>query len=120
LTTLLGKEPVTIERRSGDYVGIDFVVSSTSTFPAILALQPMPGRLLTKLPEGARAEHTKGAWAEPDEPELRTAETPGVVPDIVIRSNGERYEVHKAEDWTTHDTGLPHRAYLLVKEEADE
>jgi hypothetical protein len=120
VTTLLGKEPVTIERTSGDFVDGIFVIDSTTTFPAIIAVQPAPGRVLFHLPEAARASTTLRAWAEPEEPELRTAGTPGIRPDVVIRENGLRYQVHATVDWTVHDTGLPHRAYILVREESDE
>ncbi|MEE9481216.1 MAG: hypothetical protein V3V34_11835 [Kiloniellales bacterium] len=121
MTTLLGKESVTVERRTGDYVDGLFVVDSTTTFPAIIAVQPAPGRVLERLPEGARSSTTLRAWAEPEEPALRTADTPGgILPDVVIRANGLRYHVHETVDWTVHDTGLPHRSYILVREESDE
>lgn len=121
MTTLLGKEPVTVERKSGTYVDGAFVVDASTTFPAIIAVQPAPGSVLKLLAEGARASTTLRAWAEEEEPALRTADTDGgILPDVVIRANGERYHVHEAVDWTVHETGLPHRAYLLVREESDE
>lgn len=120
MTTLLGKEPVTIQRRSGSYVDADFVVSSDTTFAAELALQPAGGRAIERLPEGARFGEIWMSWAEPEQAELRTTETPTQLPDVVIRADGRRYEVHAYGDWTPHVTGLPHRTYLLVRIAPDE
>lgn len=120
MTTLLGKEPVTVERRSGGYVDAVFIIDDFDSFPAELALQPAKGRAIERLPEGARFGEIWMSWAEPDEPELRTTKTPTELPDVVVREDGRRYEVHAYEDWTPHQDGLPHRSYLLVREAPDE
>jgi hypothetical protein len=65
---------------------------ATSTFSIAASVQPLSGRALKDLPEGARADDYR--WVYTDS-ELRT-EQAGVDPDVV-EIEGEDYRVEKVE-----------------------
>ena len=119
--TILGKEKLTVTRRTGDYTNGAWVPVLDSTFTIKANVQPMPARQLEMLPEAAR---TKGAficYADNRQTPLRVLDLTGKgMPDRVARADGRSYEVHSLGDWTSHTTGLPHRAYVLVEVGADE
>lgn len=119
--TILGTEKLTITRRAGDFVNGAFVPVLDETFTIKANVQPMPARQLEMLPEAAR---TKGAficYASNRQRALRVLDLGGKgLPDRVARGDGRSYEVHSLGDWTSHTSGLPHRAYALVEVGTDE
>lgn len=119
--TILGLETLSVTRRKGDYVNGAFVPVLDSVFTIRANVQPMPARQLELLPEAAR---TKGAFlcfADKRQTALRVLDLNGKgLPDRVARSDGRSYQVHSLGDWTSHTTGLPHRAYALVEIGSDE
>jgi hypothetical protein len=118
--TILGAETVTVTRRSGSYVNGVFAPVLDSSFDWVASIQPAPGRAIEQLPEAARTRAMFVAYADIDQAELRTVEVSGSgLPDRIIRG-GRVYEVHRADDWSSHVSGVPHHSYLLVEVGGDE
>lgn len=118
--TILGAETVTVTRRSGSYVNGAFVPVLDSSFDWVASIQPAPGRAIEQLPEAARSRAMFVAYADIAQVELRTVEISGSgLPDRITRG-GRVYEVHRADDWSLHTSGVPNRSYLLVEVGGDE
>ncbi len=118
--TILGEEPVTVQRRSGAYVDGVLAITGLTTEPLIIGLQPAPGRVILQLPERARGRETLVGRAAAEQPELRTIGAAGELPDRIVRASGSVYEVQGVADWTPHTDGIPHREYTLVRVADDE
>ncbi len=74
---------------------------SSSTFSAVVSLQPLRAREAQQLPEGIRQT---GGWVLYGADELLATDTDpgsGRIGDRFTRS-GKTYEVVQVEDWTTH------------------
>jgi hypothetical protein len=119
--TILALETLSVTRRSGDYVSGKFVPVLDETFTIRANVQPMPARQLELLPEAARTRGAFMCFSDNRQRELRVLDqaTKGL-PDRVTRSNGRTYQVHSLGDWTSHTSGLPHRAYSLIAVGDDE
>lgn len=114
MTYVLGIEQLLVTRRVGGYSDHEYVVAVDSTFDILISLQPVGGRILEQLPEGARTRARWAGYASIDQPVLRGTDLATQEPPDLITRDGVEYEVHAIADWTGHDQGLPHHAYVLM------
>lgn len=110
--SILGEEPVTLERRAANTVGNDGIVVrgavTTSTIRG--SFQPLAGEEIALLPDGERqADHRKFYT----ETELRTADQHAQTEADVVIVDGARYTVMQVQ----HQRKLiPHYKARLLRE----
>lgn len=109
---LTHKIPIEITRRSlGDWVDGDWVEGSTTTFTAMVNIQPLKPYEILMLPE---SERTRSWWKVYSADVLRTAKEGSHDADEFVWK-GDRYKIMKVDDWTSGMGILEHTKSQAVR-----
>lgn len=109
---LTHKIPVEITRRSlGAYVDGDWVEGSTTTFTAMINIQPMKPYEIMILPE---SERTRSWWKLYSTEVLRTAKEGSWDADEFTWKN-DKYKIMRVDDWTSGMGILEHTRSQAVR-----
>lgn len=111
---LTHKIPIEITRRElGSFVDGDWVEGSTTTFTAMVNIQPLKPYEIMILPE---AERTRSWWKLYSAEVLRTAKEGSWSADEFTWKN-DRYKIMKVDDWTSGMGILEHTRSQAVRVE---
>jgi hypothetical protein len=114
---MLGVGPVTVihEDVPGNYVNGEYVRGETSRFTIEGSIMPANPKEVEILEEGAQTRARWSLYCDEYQRELKTTDLyVGAGADRVLHKDKE-YLLAKVGDWTDHEDGLPHRAYLLIE-----
>jgi hypothetical protein len=119
--TILGTETVTVQHYLATTIdGRRGISADGSPFTLIGSIQPVTGKMIEMLPEGARESAEYVMYVEGD-PDLRIMSIDDqYAADRVMRTDGNTYEVVEIMRWEIHGAGLPHKAVALKRIGDDE
>ncbi|NRA92776.1 MAG: hypothetical protein HRU26_08845 [Psychroserpens sp.] len=70
------------------------------------SIQPIPGDVLERLPEGTKSKAKMSLWAH--EPmNLKT----------IVLFKGVRFEIEEVDDWNNISSPIPHFMYVMLRED---
>jgi len=95
-----------------------FVAGVVETFAVVGNLQPIGGKALEALPEGARSRAKAMLYCDTTERALQTTELAGPTGADRVVDGSSTFVVLSVENWRA--AGVPHRAYVLTEVAADE
>lgn len=112
--SLLGEEDVSVQHRAAAVVaGRDVETDDGAAVPMVASVQPIAGKFVEILAEGARRGASFMMIVE-NAPDLRVTDLVlKRASDIVTRANGDRFRTVTVHDWSIHKRGLPHRVATL-------
>lgn len=120
---LLGEVTATVRRfDAGTWASGEYVRGApVADFSVIGSLQPDGDTIADPLERGARKSGAFVFLVELEsQPEVLLVDLSAVTEGDRVGVAGATYIVTKAQDWTSHASGLPHRRFVLERKGADE
>ncbi len=96
---------LTVTEGAFDFGTCEYGDSTETAGTVTGSIQPIPGKVLERLPEGSRHKAKMSLWAH--EPmNLRS----------IVLFKGVRYEIEEVDDWNQYSSPIPHFMYVMSRE----